>query len=603
MGGYMPSPNEKLAESLDALEALQEGNRRVFRSDELSRVHRERLVENGFLQEVMKGWLISSSPDTEAGESTPWHASFWEFCARYCDERFGEQWHLSPEQSLLLHGERTVIPDQLVVHSSKAMNNDINLLFGTTLYDLKVAEMPATAALTVRDGLRLFSPAAALVGVPESFFQLFPVEAQVVMASLADASDLLRLLLNGGHSAKAGYLAKAFRQTGRGDFADEIVRTMKGAGYDVRESSPFEAGHIFGKARRPAAPIVGRIEMLWESMRGKVIAVFPKAPGLPANNEEYLRDVNEIYRTDAYHSLSIEGYSVTPALVEKVRQGGWDPEHDAGDRRNRDALAARGYWQAFQLVKKGVEKVIAGENAAALVRAVHNDWYRELFQPSVTAGLLEAGTLAGYRNTPVYLRGSRYVPPRWEAVRDAMPAFFDLLEKEPEASVRAVVGHWLFGYIHPYTDGNGRMARFLMNVMLASGGYPWTVIRIRDRKSYLSALDRASIEMDIHPFATFIVHRVQWHLERHDLTFPAPMESCVFGRDMVLFYGQDGEAVVRCAITNEALDDHFQGDGKDKLEVFRANRQAIEQEVRRQYIAGDTEVDGSILIHSGDLPE
>jgi fido (protein-threonine AMPylation protein) len=603
MGGFMPSPNEKLAESLDELKALQEGNRRVFRSDDLSRVHRERLVENGFLQEVMKGWLISSSPDSQVGESTPWHASFWEFCARYCDERFGEQWHLSPEQSLFLHGERTVIPDQLVVHSPKAMNNDIKLLFGTTLYDLKVAEMPAATALTVRDGLRLFSPAAALVGVPESFFQLFPVEAQVVMASLADASDLLRLLLNGGHSAKAGYLAKAFRQTGRGDFADEIFRAMKGAGYDVRESSPFEAGHIFGKARRPAAPIVARIEMLWESMRGKVIAVFPKAPGLPTDTEEYLRFVNEIYRTDAYHSLSIEGYSVTPALVEKVRQGGWDPEHDAGDRRNRDALAARGYWQAFQLVKKGVEKVIAGENPAAFARTVHNDWYRELFQPSVTAGLLEAGTLAGYRNMPVYLRGSRYVPPRWEAVRDAMPAFFDLLEKEPEPSVRAVVGHWLFGYIHPYTDGNGRMARFLMNVMLASGGYPWTVVRIRDRKSYLSALDRASIEMDIHPFTTFIVRRVQWHLERHDLTFPEPKESFVFERDMVLFYGRDGEAWVRCAITREALDDHFQGDAKDKLEVFRANRQAIEQEVRRQYNAGDTEVDGSILIHSGDLPE
>jgi fido (protein-threonine AMPylation protein) len=603
MGDVMSSPNEKLAESLDELKALQQGNRRVFRSDDLSRVHRERLVENGFLQEVMKGWLISSSPDSQVGESTPWHASFWEFCARYCDERFGEQWHLSPEQSLFLHGERTIIPDQLVVHSPKAMNNDIKLLFGTTLYDLKVAEMPATAALTVRDGLRLFSPAAALVGVPESFFQMYPVEAQVVMASLADASDLLRFLLNGGHSAKAGYLAKAFRQTGRGDLADEIVRAMKGAGYDVRESSPFEAGHIFGRARRPAAAIVGRIEMLWESMRGKVVAVFPKAPGLPTDNEEYLRYVNEIYRTDAYHSLSIEGYSVTPALVERVRQGGWDPEHDAGDRRNRDALAARGYWQAFQLVKKGVEKVIAGENPAALARAVHNDWYRELFQPSVTAGLIEAGVLAGYRNTPVYLRGSRYVPPRWEAVRDAMPAYFDLLEKEPEPSVRAVLGHWLFGYIHPYPDGNGRMARFLMNLMLASGGYPWTVIRIRDRKSYLSALDRASIEMDIHPFNNFIVRRVQWHLERHDLTFPEPKESFVFERDFVLFYGRDGEAWVRCAIARGALDDHFHGDGKDKLEVFRANRQAIEQEVRRKYNAGDTEVDGSIFIRSDDLPE
>jgi Protein of unknown function (DUF1488)/Fic/DOC family len=463
--------------------------------------------------------------------------------------------------------------------------------------------MPASAALTVRDGLRLFSPAAALVRVPESFFQMYPVETQVVMASLADASDVLRFLLNGGHSAKAGYLAKAFRQTGRADLADEILRAMKGAGYDVRESSPFEARHIFARLGRPAAPIVGRIEILWESMRGKVLAAFPKAPGLPKDTEAYLRFVNEIYRTDAYHSLSIEGYSVTPALVERVRQGGWDPAHNAGDRRNRDALAARGYWQAFQLVKKGVEKVIAGENPTALVRAEHNDWYREMFQPSVTAGLIEAGTLAGYRNIPVFLRGSRYVPPRWEAMRDAMPAFFDLLEKEPESSVRAVLGHWLFGYIHPYPDGNGRMARFLMNIMLASGGYPWTVIRIRDRKSYLSALDRASIGMDIHPFATFIDHRVQWRLERHDLTFPDPKESFIFERDIVFFYGQDGEAWVRCAISREALDNHFHGEDKDKLEVFRANRQVIEEEVRRKYIAGDTEVDGSILIRLDDLPE
>src|SRR5260370_17583177 len=111
-------------------------------------------------------------------------------------------------------------------------------------------------------------------------------------------------------------------------------------------------------------------------MRGKVLAAFPKAPGVPTDEEAYLHFVNEIYRTDAYHSLSIEGYSVTPALVEKVRQGGWDPQHDSGDRRNRDALAARGYWQAFQLVKKGVEKVIAAENAAPLLRPLHTDCYR-----------------------------------------------------------------------------------------------------------------------------------------------------------------------------------------------------------------------------------
>src|SRR6266849_6272021 len=85
----MPTPNEKLAASLIALQGLQRGGRRVFRSTELSRVHRERLLQNGFVQEAIKGWLISSSPSARVGDSTPWYASFWEFCARYCEERFG----------------------------------------------------------------------------------------------------------------------------------------------------------------------------------------------------------------------------------------------------------------------------------------------------------------------------------------------------------------------------------------------------------------------------------------------------------------------------------------------------------------------------------
>jgi uncharacterized protein DUF1488/Fic/DOC family protein len=597
----MAAPNEKLAESLDVLKTLQGGGRRVFRSDDLSRVHRERLVANGFLREVMKGWLISSSPSVREGDSTPWYASFWEFCARYCNERFGEEWHLSPELSLSLHGERTVIPDQTVINSPKGTNHGIDLLFGTSLYDLKIPEMPAAADLVVRDGLRLFSPAAALVRAAESFFSRNPVEAHVVLASLGDASDLLRLLLNGGHSAKAGYLSGAFRQTGRAALADEIIGAMKSAGYDVRESNPFEAGQTFGTMRRTAAPIVGRVEMLWESMRSAVVETFPKAPGLPKDKEAYLRFVDGIYQSDAYHSLSIEGYSVTPEVIERVREGNWDPEHREEDRRSRDALAARGYWQAFQLVKGSVEKVIAGENPGARARTAHKEWYRELFQPCVAAGLIQPGALAGYRNIPVYLRTSRYVPPRWEAVREAMPMLFDLLEKEIEPSVRAVLGHWLFGYIHPYPDGNGRMARFLMNVMLASGGYPWTVIRVEDRDAYLSALDRASIDLDIKPFSAFVAQRVRWSLERRDLKFPAPEERYIFDREVVVFWGQDGETRVRCGISREALDDHFGGDGRDKVEIFRANRRAIEEEARRKYLARQTEPDGSVLIRTLEL--
>jgi Fic family protein len=97
-----------------------------------------------------------------------------------------------------------------------------------------------------------------------------------------------------------------------------------------------------------------------------------------------------------------------------------------------------------------------------------------------------------------------HTPLNREALRDAMPALFEFLEKEPNAGVRAVLGHFIFVYIHPYMDGNGRMARFLMNAMLTSGGFPWTVIPVETRDVYMAALESASTGGDIKPFAEFL---------------------------------------------------------------------------------------------------
>ena len=76
-------------------------------------------------------------------------------------------------------------------------------------------------------------------------------------------------------------------------------------------------------------------------------------------------------------------------------------------------------------------------------------------------------------------------------------------------AVRVVLGHFVFVYIHPYMDGNGRMARFLMNVMMAAGGYPWTVIPLSARNIYMGALEKASVGEDIVPFAEFLAGLVR----------------------------------------------------------------------------------------------
>jgi hypothetical protein len=88
---------------------------------------------------------------------------------------------------------------------------------------------------------------------------------------------------------------------------------------------------------------------------------------------------------------------------------------------------------------------------------------------------------------------------------------------------------------------------------------------------------------------------------RHELEFPDPDENWVFDREVVVFWGQDGEARVRCEISQEALDDDFHGDDQDKVKVFRANRKVIEEFARQKYLAGRTESDGSVLIRTGEL--
>ncbi len=504
----MATPAEKLAESLQVLRALQKRGVVAIRSRDLSRTHRERLVKSSFLKKVMKGWYIPSRPGEAPGDSTAWYTSFWDFCAAYLKERFDNDWCLSPEQSISLHTGNRTVPNQLLVRTPKGGNKPTTLPHRTSIFDVRYT-MPGEDEIVTKDSLRLYSVPAALVACPEHFFRQASTDVRAAMATVKDASDVLAILLEGGHSTIAGRLAGAFRNAGRDRIADQIVRTMKSAGYTVWESDPFKNRPPIILDKREASPYVNRIRLMWEEMRGPVIERFPVAPGLPENIDAYLKHVEDIYVNDAWHSLSIEGYRVNAELIERVQSGNWNPDDDKNDQEHRDALAARGYWQAYQVVQESLGKILRGGNSGTVGDDDHSIWYGELFGPGVTAGIISAIDLAGYRTGPVYIRRSMHVPPPREAVRDCMPALFDLLKNEPEPSVRVVLGHFIFVYIHPYVDGNGRMGRFLMNTMLASGGYPWTIIPVEMRNAYMSALEKASVGQNIDGFADFLAKLVE----------------------------------------------------------------------------------------------
>lgn len=504
----MASPSDKLAESLKALRTLQQDGLIALRSDHLSRTHRERLLKNGFLQEVMKGWYVSARPDEQKGASTTWFAAFWGFCAGYLHARFKTNWSLSPEQSLFLHVGNWTVPSQLLVRTPKGGNKPTPLPHGTSILDVR-ASLPERGLQDTIENLRVSSLPAALVQIGPGMFRVNATDVRAALAMIRDASEVLSILLDGGRSVIAGRLAGAFRNIGRDRIADEIVNGMRSAGYTINEIDPFDDRSGLTFAARETSPYVTRIRLMWQDMRNSVIETFPASPGNKVDISAYMKNVEDVYVTDAYHSLSIEGYRVSEDLIRKVRDGEWDPDDEEEGSEHRSALAAKGYYDAFQVVKESVRKVLQGADAGQIADDDHSTWYRELFAPSVSAGIIRAGDLAGYRNGPVHIRKSRHVPPPRVAVRDLMPALFELLREEEHPAVRVVLGHFAFVYIHPYVDGNGRMGRFLMNVMMASGGYPWTVITVNTRDEYMAALEQASTHRNIKPFAGFLAGLVQ----------------------------------------------------------------------------------------------
>ena len=504
----MATPGEKLAASLEVLRKLQDQKNVAIKATDLSRVHKERLIEQGFIREVFKGWYIPVPPDEKKGDSTSWYTSYWDFCSRYLQDRYGDDYCVSADQSLLIHAGNDAVPHQLIIRSTKGNNGLTALLFGTTLFPMK-SPLSELETVEIHKGLRILNLPSAIVYCSPSLFVSNPIDVRTAYSLITDASQLLELLLDGGHSLKAGRIVGAFRNIGQNKIADTILKTMKSAGYDVREIDPFKEKTSISLSTRERSPYVNRIRLMWFEMRKTVIAVFPKSTGIPIDKSDYLKQIEEIYITDAYHSLSIEKYRVTPELIERVKSGVWNAKENEADKKQRDAMAARGYWQAYIAVKESVAQILDGQNAGKVADDTHGDWYRELFAPSVAVGLLKPSDLSGYRNHQVYIGQSKHLPINRDGIREVMPVLFQLLEEEEEACVRAVLGHFIFVFIHPYMDGNGRIGRFLMNVMLSSGGYPWTVIPVEERDTYMNALEQASVDQNIEPFAKFIAYLVQ----------------------------------------------------------------------------------------------
>lgn len=495
----------RLSEALAAARKVARGH--VIRSGDLPRKHREVLLNSEFLTGVIKGWYLLARPQEQRGDTTVWHGAFWEFVSAYLGDRFGEGYCLSADVSLDLWVDATQIPKQLIVITSGGGTGTVELPNRASILTYADARnLPARRER--RHGVLIMPLAVALCRVAPRYFESSPLNAELALRAVR-VSEVSRALLELSVVAAASRIAGAYRRMGLDKEAEQIVGDMRAAGFDVVPANPFpETKRFLPASEGIRSPHVGRIQALWAEMRGPVLEVFPKPKRATRRPKVFFKQLEDIYVHDAYNSLSIEGYQVTPELIERIRRGDWNPD-DPRDAGERNAMAARGYLEAFNAVKKSIAEMFSGRSPGAVVDRDLQGWYRALFSPSVTAGIASAAALAGYRAGPVYIRGSQHVPPPRESVPDLMETLFGLLKTEPSGAVRAVLGHFIFVFIHPYMDGNGRIGRFLMNAMLASGGYPWTIVRLSERRRYMHALEKASVAGDIREFAEFLASEMK----------------------------------------------------------------------------------------------
>lgn len=507
----MATENEKLANSLSALrDAQQRGATVLHGTTEISRVHLQRLLQNGWLEEVVKGWYIFSRPD-QRGDATAWNMAYWDFVREYAYSRYGAEWALSAEGSLDFWAGKTSIPGQTIIRSPKGNNYMLRLPYNTSIFNL-TGDVPTDVVEEESHHIRVYPLARALVYVSPGYYATDALSARTCLAQIENGEELLKVLLEDGATTRAARVVGALRNIGKSEIADYILSGMRQFGHVVNEVDPF--AEKYSGVELPSSPYVARIRLMWQQLRETVMEIIPEAK-LTDTPAVVLSNMDERYKHDAYHSLSIEGYQVTIGLIEKVAKGEWNPGEDDWDKQTRDALCAKGYYLAYQAVRESVQKILAGQSAGEVVREDYRKWYQQMWMPQVNAGILRAVDLVGFRDHQVYIRGSQHTPLLQKAVRPAMDGLMQLLCEETDARVRAVLGHFFFGYIHPYMDGNGRTARFLMNVMWLSSGYDWLIVPVQMRDEYMHALETASCQLDIRPFCELLLRARQHEVNQY----------------------------------------------------------------------------------------
>jgi Fic family protein len=157
-----------------------------------------------------------------------------------------------------------------------------------------------------------------------------------------------------------------------------------------------------------------------------------------------------------------------------------------------------------------------------------------------------------YRKVSVEVSGSEFKPPAPESLPALMKDFgewlkdssvFDNEYGDPEGLLSACVAHTWLVHIHPFIDGNGRVARLLMNLILMRYGYPIGIITREDRLRYYDALE-ISQSSDLTPFISLLSESLFESLEEYEVAVEQQREKEEWAQSLASQFGAKLEVKV-----------------------------------------------------------
>jgi Fic family protein len=208
-----------------------------------------------------------------------------------------------------------------------------------------------------------------------------------------------------------------------------------------------------------------------------------------------------------YNSNKIEGNTLTHGETGLVLQGvtvGRKPLSSIIPKSLDDIQAAGNHPDAINLIRK-----LAFDKTYNItekdIKLIHG--------PLMKGIISDAGQ---YRSDDRVVRGAGFTPPPPFEIKSHITKLVDLINNNPDELTPielAAQVHYDLAWIHPFSDGNGRMARLLLNFILLRRRYPFTVVQAVERKTYLRTLRHMDTQAEIEPFTMYVARCVEQTLD------------------------------------------------------------------------------------------